>query len=161
MDKQYCGNIHLWLGPSTDHYRPRAPYNSALRYVAPSSVSNCESWRWFKRDHISYLPLRIIDIRLQTIVEQIQVYRKSMLKSLHGPRQTLLIVKRLWIFCKTVFGVGDARIVENNLFNSVQLQKEARAWMKSSMWRFTSRSMYPGGQRLPGEHWWSIKVDAH
>ncbi|CAF1227462.1 unnamed protein product [Adineta ricciae] len=30
----------------------------------------------------------------------------------------------------------------------IQMQKEAKVWLKSSLWRFTSRSLFPGGRAL-------------
>jgi hypothetical protein len=32
-----------------------------------------------------------------------------------------------------------------------QLQKEAKVWQKSDhLWKFTSKTLFPGGQPLPG-----------
>jgi hypothetical protein len=43
-----------------------------------------------------------------------------------------------------------------------QLQKEARVWQKSShFWRFTSRSLFPGGQPLPGKEVFSNLIDLY
>jgi hypothetical protein len=99
--------------------------------------------------HFRQVQLYSVLIRpVETITSKIQQHPRNItqkiLHFLYVLLKILQIKKKHWISCKKFLFELFCIICSIRQ----QMQMEAKGWLNSSLWRFTSRSLFPGGLRL-------------